>query len=430
MTPMIPSKMPTRRTFLKSSAALAATSVIAANAHAQGGDQLKVGLIGCGGRGTGVCSSDLKADRNVKLWAMADAFEDKINSSLARLQMNRELAGKIDVADARKHAGFDGYQRVIASCDVVLLCTPPHFRPIHLRAAVQANKHVFAEKPVAVDAAGVRSVIETCNDARRRNLSIVSGLCLRHDNGFKDTVQRIHDGAIGEIVTLQANDLRGPIWRRERTQDMSEMTWQMRNWYYYTWLSGDFNVEQHVHFLDVCAWIMRDQYPVRCYGAGGRQVRPEAHFGHIYDHFSVCYEYESGAKLFSVCRQQTGCRNDMSAHAAGRRGTALLTERRRGLVLRVGDNERIYEGPTNNMYQTEHDVLFASIRNSRPINNGEYMAKSTLMAIQARMAAYTGQVVTWDQAMNSREDLSPSGYTFTSNPPASEIAMPGVTRLV
>jgi len=422
--------MTTRRQFLQSTAALAATSAIAANVHAQGTDQLKVGLIGCGGRGTGAAGQALRADRNVKLWAMADAFEDRLNTSLATLSRDQEIANKIDVPAERKHVGFDGYQRVIQSCDVVLLCTPPHFRPMHLRAAVQAGKHVFAEKPVAVDAAGVRSVLETCRDAQRRNLSVVSGLCLRHDNGFKDTVQRIHDGAVGDIVALQANDLRGPIWRRERTDDMSEMTWQMRNWYYYTWLSGDFNVEQHVHFLDVCAWIMRDQYPVRCYGTGGRQTRTEAHFGHIYDHFAVCYEYANGVKLFSTCRQQTGCRNDMSGHAMGRRGTVLLTERRRGLIINNDGNERVYEGPANNMYQTEHDVLFASIRNARPINNGEYMAKSTLMAIQARMAAYTGQMVTWDQAMNSREDLSPAGYTFDSRPPASEIAMPGVTRLI
>jgi predicted dehydrogenase len=368
---------PSRRAFLQTAAALAATSAIASNAHAQGNDELKVGLIGCGGRGTGAAEQALKADRNVKLFAMADAFDDKIQASLTRLQADRDIANKIDVPAARRHAGFDGYRQVIASCDVVLLCTPPHFRPIHLRAAVQAGKHVFAEKPCAVDAPGVRHVLETCRDAQRRNLSIVSGLCLRHDNGFKDTVQRIHDGAIGDIVALQANDLRGPIWRRERARDWSDMTWQMRNWYYYTWLSGDFNVEQHVHYLDVCAWLMRDTYPVRCYGTGGRQTRTGDEFGHIYDHFAVVYEWENGVKLFSQCRQQVGCRNDMSGHALGRRGTALLTERRRGLSLRTDGNERVYEGPANNMYQTEHDVLFASIRNSRPVNNGEYMAKST-----------------------------------------------------
>jgi predicted dehydrogenase len=422
----------TRRTFLQSTAALAATSLLAQNAHAQvGADrELKIGLIGCGGRGTGAAGQALKADRNVKLWAMADAFDDRLQSSLARLSNDREIAGKIEVPQERRFTGFDGYQRVIECCDVVLLCTPPHFRPIHMRAAVQANKHVFAEKPCAVDALGVRSVLETCQEARRRNLSVVSGLCLRFDNGFRDTVRRIHDYQIGDVVALQANDLRGPIWRREREENMSDMTWQMRNWYYYTWLSGDFNVEQHVHFLDVCAWIMRDTYPVRAYGTGGRQVRTGAEFGHIYDHFSIVYEYENGVRLFSTCRQQQGCRNDMSAQVLGSGGTALITERRNGLVLKNRGGTHVYQGPANEMYQEEHNALFASIRNGTPINNGEYMAKSTLLAIMGRMAAYTGQMITWEQALNSREDLSPAGYTFDSRPPASSVAMPGVTRFV
>ena len=420
----------TRRTFLQSTA-VAASALVAQNAHAQGSNELKVGLIGCGSRGTGAAEQALKADQNVKLWAMADAFEDKIPPAITRLQSDREIAGKIDVPAERRFSGFEAYQRVIASCDVVLLCTPPHFRPIHLRAAVHAGKHVFVEKPVAVDAPGVRSVLEICAEARRRNLSIVSGLCLRFDNGFKDTVRRLHDGAIGDIVALQANDLRGPIWRRERTPDMSEMTWQMRNWYYYTWLSGDFNVEQHVHYLDVCAWIMGNTYPVKCVGTGGRQVRTGAEFGHIFDHFSVVYEYANGAKLYSQTRQQTGCANASNAEVIGRRGSGVLSERsNRAHVLKTADGEHVFNRATNNMYQTEHDELFASIRNSRPINNGEYMAKSTLMAIQARMAAYTGKVVTWEQALNSRENLSPAGYTWDSAPPASSVAMPGVTRLV
>jgi len=418
----------TRRTFLTSTAALAASSAIAGNAHASGGDELKVGIIGCGGRGRGAASQALRADRNVKLFAMADAFPDKIEEAMNFLSLDREIVGKIDVPQARRFTGFNAYQQVIASCDVVLLCTPPHFRPMHLDAAVRANKHVFAEKPAAVDAPGVRAVLATCVEARRRNLSVVSGLCLRHDNGFKDTVARIHDGAVGQVVAMQANDLRGPIWRRERTPDMSEMTWQMRNWYYYTWLSGDFNVEQHVHYLDVCAWIMRDTYPIRCVGTGGRQVRTSEEFGHIFDHFSVVYEYPNGVKLFSQCRQQTGCAGDMSGHVLGQHGSALLTERRRGLILRTGSRDHVYDGPTNSMYQTEHDVLFASIRNGRPINDGEYMAKSTLMAIQARMAAYTGQVITWEQAMNSRETLEPAAYTWDAAPPAANVARPGVTR--
>jgi predicted dehydrogenase len=418
----------TRRHFLQSSAALAASMTVAQNAHAAGGDLLRVALIGCGSRGTGAASQALRADRHVKLWAMADAFDDRLQESLTTLQRDRDLQGKIDVPRERRFVGFDAYRQALASCDVALLCTPPHFRPLHLRAAVQAGKHVFAEKPVAVDAPGVRSVLATCREARRRNLSVVSGLCLRYDNGFRDTVSRIRDGALGDLVALQANDYRGGLWVRRREPGMTDMEWQMRDWYYFTWLSGDFNVEQHVHFLDVCAWALGDRYPVRCYGMGGRQVRTGPEYGHIYDHFSVVYEYEGGAKVFSTCRQQNGCRNDISAHVMGTRGTGQLSERRRGLVLRTASGERAYTGPANEMYQAEHNELFASIRSGRPINNGEYMAKSTLMAILGRMAAYTGQVITWEQALNSRQDLSPPRYAWDVRLPVPPVAMPGQTR--
>ncbi len=419
-----------RRHFLKTSAAAALT--VAANAHAGGNDLLKIGLVGCGGRGTGAAGQALRADSNVKLWAMADAFSDRLEQSLTRLRndSDRDVVAKIDVPQERRFVGFDAYRQVINCCDVVLLCTPPHFRPLHLREAVQAGKHVFAEKPVAVDAPGVRSVLETCQEARRRNLSIVSGLCLRFDAGFRDTIQRIHDGAIGDVLALQANDLRGTIWVRPRQEGWTDMEWQMRNWYYFTWLSGDFNVEQHVHFLDVCAWVMGGRYPVRCYGTGGRQVRTGPEFGHIYDHFAVVYEYENGTKFFSTCRQQARCQNDMSAHVIGSRGTAQISERRRGLVLRTAAGERPYDGPPTDIYQVEHNELFASIRNGRPINNGEYMAHSTLLAILGRMAAYTGQLITWDQALNSREDLSPPRYAWDVPLAVPPVAMPGQTRFV
>jgi predicted dehydrogenase len=419
----------TRRQFLKSSAAVAAAPlVIPDNVHAAGSDLLRVGLIGCGGRGSGAAGQALHADRHVKLWAMADAFEDRLEQSLAGLRRDRDLQGKIDVPRERRFVGFDAYRQVIACCDVVLLCTPPHFRPMHLAAAVQANRHVFAEKPVAVDAPGVRSVLETCREARRRNLSVVSGLCLRSDNGFRDTVRRIHDGAIGEVQALQASDYRGGLWVRRREPGWTDMVWQMRNWYYFTWLSGDFNVEQHVHFLDLCAWVLGDRYPVRCYGTGGRQARTGPEFGHIYDHFSVVYEYEHGPKIFATCRQQQGCRNDISAWVVGSRGQGRFSERRRGLVLRTAAGEHAYNGPTNNMYQTEHDELFAGIRQGRPINNGEYMAKSTLLAILGRMAAYTGQLLTWDQAFHSRQDLSPPRYAWDACLPVPPVAVPGQTR--
>jgi predicted dehydrogenase len=415
-----------RRQFLKTSAI--ATLGVAANAHAAGSDVLRVGLIGCGGRGTGAASQALKADPNVKLWALADAFSDRLESSLTRLQADSAIASKIDVPAERRFTGFDGYKNVIAACDVVLLCTPPQFRPMHLREAVNAGKHVFAEKPVAVDAPGVRSVLQTCEEARRRNVSVVSGLCLRYDRGFKETIGRIHEGAIGDVLVLHANDLRGGIWHRAREQGWTDMEWQMRNWYHFTWLSGDFNVEQHVHFLDVCAWVMKDQYPTRAYGTGGRQVRTGPEFGHIYDHFSIVYEYDNGTKLYSHCRQQRGCYGDMSTQVIGARGSAKISERRGGLYLRNADGERPYNGPATDIYQQEHNELFAGIRNGRPINNGEYMAKSTLLAIMGRMAAYTGQMITWDQAFNSKQDLSPSRYAWDVPLAVPAVAMPGQTK--
>jgi predicted dehydrogenase len=242
-------------------------------------------------------------------------------------------------------------------------------------------------------------------------------------------IRRLHDGAVGEIVALQANDLRGPIWVRRREAGWTDMEWQMRNWYYFTWLSGDFNVEQHVHNLDICAWVMRNQYPVRAVGLGGRQVRTGPEFGNIYDHFSVVYEYANGVKLFSHTRQMERCRGDITVYALGSRANAVISERRQGMAI-SGSAAWQFRGDDNNFYQAEHEELFASIRNGQPINNGEYMAKSTLLAILGRMAAYTGQVITWEQALNSREDLTPPRYAWEGELPAPAVAVPGVTRFL
>jgi predicted dehydrogenase len=419
-----------RRSFLKTSAAaasgaLAAKLSIARNAHAAGSDLLRVGLIGCGGRGTGAAVQALNADKNSKLVAMADAFEDRLESSLDRLLKNPEIPGRVDVPKERRFVGFDAYKQLIDSgVDVVLLAEPPHFRPTHLRAAVDAGKHVFAEKPVAVDAPGVRSVLATCEEARKKNLSIVSGLCLRYSNGFRETMKRIHDGALGEIRALEARDFRGSIWVKPRQTGWTDMEWQMRNWYYFTWLSGDFNVEQHVHYLDICTWAMKDEYPVRAFGIGGRQVRTGPEYGNIYDHHSVIYEYANGARLFSYCRQQAKCHNDISGHIHGSKGTGFFTDTRMKLTTQTPWE---YDGPKVNFYQTEHDELFASIRNGKPINNGEYMSKSTLLAIMGRMATYTGQVITWEQAMNSTENLTPAKYDWGSIPTPA-VPVPGTTR--
>jgi predicted dehydrogenase len=425
----------TRRDFLKTGATaaggvLAATLPLSSCVHAAGSDVLRVGLIGCGGRGTGAAAQALKADKNVKLTAMGDAFSDRLEKSLTTLKQDAQVADKVDVKPDHCFVGFDAYQQVLASgIDVALLCTPPHFRPAHFKAAVEAGKHIFAEKPVAVDAPGVRSVLATCELAKKKNLSLVSGLCLRYDFGFRETVRRLHDGAVGDILALQANDLRGSNWAKPRLPEWSDMQWQMRNWYNFTWLSGDFNVEQHVHFLDVCAWVMKDEYPIGAVGMGGRQVRRGPQFGHIYDHFAVVYEYANGSKLFSNCRQQPGCAKDMSAQVVGTKGRAELSESRKGLAIHTG-SDWYYTGPTEDMYQTEHDLLFASIRSGKPIHNGGHMTKSTLLAIMGRMAAYTGQRITWEMALASKEDLSPPAYDWNVELAVPPVAMPGKTTFL
>jgi predicted dehydrogenase len=417
-----------RRDFLKASAATAAGLVLATApaVHAAGSDTLRVGLVGCGGRGTGAASQALNADPNVKLVALGDAFRDRLENSLATLRREAGIANKIDVRPERCFVGFDAYQQVInCGVDVVLLCTPPGFRPVQLRAAIQAGKHVFVEKPVAVDAPGVRSVLATCQEAARRRLSVVSGLCYRYDDAMRETFRRVHDGAIGDIVALQCNYNTGPIWVRQRQAGMTDMEWQMRNWYYFAWLSGDFNVEQHVHSLDKMAWAMRDQYPRRAVGLGGRQVRTGPEYGHIFDHMATCYEYANGVRGFSYCRQQAGCANETADYMLGTRGRAEAMSH-----TITGENPwrfRQARSQRRDMYQNEHNALFASIRSGNPINNGEYMAKSTLMGIMGRMACYTGRGITWEEALNSTEDLTPPRYDWSVPLPVPPVARPGIT---
>jgi predicted dehydrogenase len=435
-----PAKNASRREFL-TSAAVAGAAVSLSQVplvHAGGSSTLKIGLIGCGGRGTGAAGQALRADRDVKLWAVGDAFRDRLDTSLRQLGQSSDIAAKIDVANERKFVGFDAYQQVINSgVDVVLLATPPGFRPIHLDAAIRAGKHVFCEKPMAVDGPGVRKVLATAEEARRRRLSLVSGFCWRYFPAMRETVRRIHDGAIGDVTALHCNYLTGPLWHRARTQDMTDMQYQMRNWYYFTWLSGDFNVEQHNHSLDKMAWVMQNQYPVRCYGVGGRQVRTGPEFGHIYDHFGVVYEFASGARCFAYCRQMPGCHSETTDWIVGTRGKANLLGHGNttpSYTITGANNQVAWRYPTMqlrrdpDMYQVEHNELFASIRSGNPLNDGDWMAKSTLMGIMGRMACYTGQAITFDQALNSREDLSPPAYRWDVNLPTPAVATPGVTR--
>jgi predicted dehydrogenase len=418
-----------RRDFLSatSAAAVTAPAILSHLSQSSAAEQgtLRVGLIGCGGRGTGAAANAMKADKNVKLVAMADAFSDRLNVSLETLK--KEVGEKLEVPEENRFVGFDAYKEVIKRSDVVLLTTPPHFRPMHIKAAVEAGKHIFAEKPCAVDAPGVRSVLEVCEAARKKNLSVVSGLCLRYHGPYREIMKQVHAGAIGKIHTMQANDFRGPIWVKPRQPGWTDMEYHMRNWYYFTWLSGDFNVEQHVHMLDLCSWAMKDEYPVSAVGTGGRQVRTGPEYGNIYDHHSVIYEYADGVKLFATCRQQAGCSGDISATLVGSKGSAYFSSR--GSYILTDKRER-FAGESDSMYQVEHNELFAGLRSGEVLNNGDYMAKSSLLAILGRMATYTGQKVTWEQAMNSAEDLTPSSYDWNGTPPPSEIAIPGMTKLV
>lgn len=434
-----------RRTFLKSTAAVASAASLAyvpTFVHAQNNNQtLKVGLIGAGGRGTGAARQALMADRDVKLWAVGDAFRDRVNGCLQQLRQNQNLANKLDVPGERQFVGFDAYQQVLNSgVDVVLLCTPPHFRPMHLEAAIRARKHIFCEKPMAVDAPGVRRVAALHTAARDARLSVVAGFCWRYYEPMRETVRRIHDGAIGDITALHTNYLTGALWHRERGRDMSDMEWQMRNWPYFTWLSGDYNVEQHCHSLDKMMWVMRNTPPLRAYGVGGRQTRTDAMFGHIFDHMAVVYEFANNVRCFAFCRQQAGTHGETTDHIIGTRGRANLLgvnqqERNWAPYSITGDNAwRLPAAQQRNatdMYQQEHNELFAAIRSGTPINDIEWMAKSTMLAILGRMVCYTGQMITWDQAMNSREDLTPpDGYRWDRAPAIPDVARPGVTRLV
>ena len=425
---MTDSIQPSRRDFLKTSATAAAgvamASAIASRAYAAGDDVLRIGLIGCGGRGTGAAAQALNADKNLKLIAMGDAFKDRLEGSLATLK-KQAIGSKIDIDEAHKFTGFDAYQKVIdCGVDVVLLCSPPHFRAAHLKYAIAAGKHVFAEKPVAVDAPGVRSVMETCEEAKKKNLAIVSGLCWRYHNPKRETMAKVHDGAVGDILAIQSTYNTGLLWSHPRQPEWSDMEWQVRNWTYFTWLAGDIIAEQHIHSLDKAAWAMKDDYPVKATSIGGRQVRTAKEFGNIYDHFNTVYEFKNGVKCFSSCRQQKGCDDDVSDYIIGTKGTCAVMKH-----TITGANEWKCGLKDSDMYQTEHDELFASIRAGKPINNGDYMCKSTLMAIMGRMSAYTGKTITWEQALNSKEDLSPPKYEWGSiEIPA--VAMPGITKFV
>src|SRR5262245_58709567 len=420
----------TRREFVKTTVAAAAVPFVAKSLHAEfrqspGSDRIKVGLIGCGGRGTGAASQALSADRGAVLTAMGDAFMDRLETSLGALK--GEHAEQVQVDPEHRFTGFDAYQKVIDSgVDVVILTSPPCFRPTHLKAAVAAGKHIFCEKPMAVDAPGVRSVIATAAAAREKNLCLMSGFCWRYSDPERATFDRLLDGAIGDIVAAYTVYNTGTLKQFPRQPSWSDMEWQMRNWQHFTWASGDHIVEQACHSIDKMAWGMGGLLPEKCYAVGGRQARTGAESGYVFDHFSVVYEFENGARGFHMCRQMNGCANENTDYFMGTKGTCFVNGFGNKHWIK-GANPWEYKGESRDMYQTEHDELFAAIRSGKTIDDGTFMANSTLLAIMGRMAAYTGQVVTWEQALNSSEDLMPKTLAWgaIAMPP---VAIPGQTK--
>lgn len=414
----------TRRDFVKAAAAASVAATVGGmGVFAQGSDTIRVGVIGCGGRGTGAAINCLQAAPGVEVVAMGDLFPDRLQSSLARL--TKEFPDRVKVPKDRQFTGFDNYKGVCACPDVNLIVTaaPPGFRPLHLAAAVEAGKHVFMEKPVAVDPVGVRSVIASSDEAKRKGLAIVAGTQRRHQQHYVEMMKRVHDGQIGDIVAAQCYWNQGDLWVKERTAEMSDMEWQCRNWLYFTWLSGDHIVEQHVHNIDVVNWAI-GALPENVMGMGGRQVRTGPQFGNIFDHFAVEYEYPNGVRAMSMCRQTKGCAERVDERIVGTKGVAWGT----GKI--TGEKPWTFEGKETDPYVQEHIDLIASIRNGTPLNEGRQIAESTMAAIIGRMSAYTGRAISWKWAMESScLDLTPAHYEFGPNP-VDPVAVPGFTPLV
>ena len=417
----------TRRDFVKQStvatAGVSAGLMASGNfAYAGGTNTIRLGLVGCGGRGTGAANDCYNSSDGIELVAMGDLFQDRMEESKGQLQ--KRLGDSFKVTSDRTFLGFDAYKRVLdTDIDLVIFATPPAFRPLHLRAAVEAGKHIFIEKPVATDPTGIRSVMESAKRAEEKGLALVAGTQRRHDPAYQAAMKRIHDGAIGEIKTAQVYWNQGGLWDHERMPGMSDMEWQIRNWLYFTWLSGDHIVEQHVHNIDVANWALQD-HPVKALGVGGRQVRTDPSYGHIFDHFGIEFRYPSGARVYSMCRQQEGTPSRVGEHIMGTKGS---TDGHSEITV-GGETTWTYEGEDVNPYVQEHADLVASIREGEPLNEGQRVAESVLTAIMGREAAYTGQEVTWDDVLNAELNLVPETFQFGSVP-IPDVAAPGETTL-
>ena len=412
----------TRRNFLKTtSAAVAGASVLGGlsierSAHAAGSDTLKLALIGCGGRGSGAANQALSTSGSVKLVAMADVFKDHLEGSLRNLK--KEHPDRVEVPQENQFVGFDAYKKAIAMADVVILATPPGFRPMQFEEAVKQSKHIFTEKPVATDGPGVRRFLAAAEESKKKNLKVGVGLQRHHQAGYIETVKRLHDGAIGDIVAMRCYWNGSTPWLHRRAdlekdygRKLTEMEYQMRNWYYFTWICGDHIVEQHIHNLDVINWVKKGP-PIRAEGMGGCEVRKGLDYGEIFDHHAVEFEYEDGSRCASYCRHINGCWNAVSEHVVGTKGTCDVNR----YTIRGSTPWRHKDQGAKDPYQQEHDDLFDAIRNDKPYNEAEYGATSTMTAILGRMATYSGQMIEWKDALNSNINLFPDKLDWDAMP--------------
>jgi predicted dehydrogenase len=433
----------TRRSFLQTSSKVVAAGALAGALPverfalgASPGDTLRIALVGCGGRGSGAADQALSTSGGVKLVAMADVFKDRMEQSLKEIGAKHKE--KVEVTDDSKFIGFDAYKKAIVSADVVILATPPGFRPMQFEEAVRQGKHVFTEKPVATDAPGVRRFLAAAEEAKRKNLKVGVGLQRHHQAGYLETMKRLHGGEIGDIVSMRCYWNGTTPWVKPRAQleksagrKLSEMEYQMRNWYYFVWTCGDHIVEQHIHNLDVINWLKKG-HPIRANGMGGVEVRKGADYGEIFDHHCVEFEYADGSRCYSQCRHINGCWSDVSEHCVGTKGSADIN----AYTIR-GENPWRFRDREKNPYQVEHDDLFAAIRNDQPYNEAEYGAHSTMTAIFGRMATYSGKVVEWDAALNSDLNYFPEELSWDAQPKSLpnpdgwyNHPVPGKTRVI
>lgn len=423
---------PSRRDFLKATAAAATLSglTLRSNAHAAGSDVIRIGLIGSGSRGPGAAVNAMNADPGVRLVAMTDIFADRVQNR--REMLKKEKPDQVDVDDAHCFSGLDGYQHVIESVDVVLIACSAKYHPVYLQAAIEAGKHVFVEKPHAIDPVGVRQVADACELAKQKNLSVMSGLQSRFHPGYQETIKRVHDGAIGEIIAIEENFLRGPYGLYYRQPNQNEVEYQFSNQYHFAWLCGDDVPQSLVHNMDRATWAMQGQTPVKAHGLGGRSASFGEVYGNVFDHHSVVYEYENGVRMYAFCRTQNGCYGNADSVLLGSKGRCNVTQ-----CFIDGETKWRYQGAGGNPYDLEHKALFAAIRSGNPINCGDYMAPSTLIGVLGQLACYTGRELTWDQVAKSDFAFlpKPQDVRLDMEPPVKSdangwypVPMPGLTE--